>query len=131
MLLPGCRIGLSREEKPPRTRPRCRPCARVISSRMPLVSPWRLTPSTMPSSVQCMMFFNVIPGRGHASPRTRNPDANPAFFPDFRARSADASAPQCQRLVLRKFQPHGAIALGILAPAFAHLDEQEQVHLGL
>src|SRR5581483_1567746 len=66
-----------------------------------------------------------------ASPRTRNPDANPAFFPDFRVRSADASAPQCQRLVLRKFQPHGAIALGILAPAFAHLDEQEQVHLGL
>src|SRR4029079_6465509 len=36
-----------------------------------------------------------------------------------------------RRLFLRKFQPHRAIALGVLAPALAHLHEQEQVHLGL
>src|SRR3954454_9332400 len=37
---------------PPRTIPRCRPCARVITSRIAFASPcWRV-PSTMPSSVQ-------------------------------------------------------------------------------
>src|SRR6476659_92547 len=63
-------MGLSRDPKPPRTRPRWRPCARVISSRMALASPCRLTPSTMPSSVHCMArhqnrhcrHFYVIPG---------------------------------------------------------------------
>src|SRR6185312_5459790 len=29
----------------------------------------------------------------------------------------------------RKLQPHLAIALGIVAPVFAHLHEQEQMHL--
>src|ERR1035438_2391018 len=34
-------------------------------------------------------------------------------------------------LFLRKLQPHGPIALRVVAPALAHLDEQEQVHLVL
>src|SRR3954447_4078834 len=37
---------------PPRTSPRWRPCARVITSRMAFASPCRRVPSTMPSSVQ-------------------------------------------------------------------------------
>ena len=37
--LPGCSTGCCLRERPPRTRPRWRPCARVITSRMALVSP--------------------------------------------------------------------------------------------
>ena len=52
--LPGCSTPRSRVPAPPRTSPRWRPRSCVISSRMTLVSPWRLTPSTMPSSVHCI-----------------------------------------------------------------------------
>ena len=34
-------------------------------------------------------------------------------------------------LLLRKLQPHGAVSLRVVAPALAHLHEQEQVHLVL
>src|ERR1035438_6041463 len=93
-----------REPKPPRTRPRWRPCSRVINSRMALASPCRLTPITMPSSVHCMQTA-YAQNRG-------------------KSRAADG-------LFLRKLQPHGPVARRVLAPAFAHLDEQEQVYLVL
>src|SRR2546423_9273572 len=47
-----------REPLPPRTNPRWRPCARVITSRMAFASPWRRAPSTMPSSVQSIVHSN-------------------------------------------------------------------------
>src|SRR5436309_8537302 len=39
------------------------------------------------------------------------------------------------RLLLREFEPHPAVAVGIVSPVLAHLDEQEQMdrrrdHLG-
>src|SRR5665811_1755136 len=41
-------------------------------------------------------------------------------------------APRNDRtLLLGKLQPHGPVALRVVAPALAHLDEQEQVHLVL
>ena len=48
---------------PPRTRPRWRPCSRVITSRMAFASPWRRVPSTMPSSVHSMVCILVPPER--------------------------------------------------------------------
>ena len=54
-LLPGCRTGCSRRERPPWTRPRWRPCARVISSRMTPDSPCLRAPSTRPSSDHCIV----------------------------------------------------------------------------
>src|SRR5436190_20938951 len=57
-----------RDPPPPRTRPRWRPCARVITSRMTFASPWRRAPSTMPSSVQSIIQQLSRP-RGPLRPR--------------------------------------------------------------
>src|SRR5665213_3422378 len=122
-----------REPKAPRTRPRWRPCCRVISSRMPLASPCRLTPSTMPSSVHCMGLYHLILRdalsrvllrtrllkRPHGEERGQRPRVS--------NHAGESQAPS----ILGKLQPHGAVALRIVAPALAHLDEQEQVHLVL
>src|SRR5581483_3206356 len=59
-LFPGCRIGRSFDEMPPRTRPRWRPCRAVISSSSVCASPWRRTPSTMPSSVHSILFLRKL-----------------------------------------------------------------------
>src|SRR5689334_16421437 len=68
-----------------------------MSSRIALASPWRLTPTTMPSSVHCICQFRAT---------------------TFKS-------------LLGKLQPHGAIALGVLAPPLPHLDEQKKVYLGV
>src|SRR4029077_16730832 len=106
MRLPGCSTACNRVPAPPRTRPRWRPCARVSSSRMALASPWRRMPSTMPSSLHCIASVPI-----------------PKFADVLAAHYARTSA-----LFLRKFEPHFAVALGVLAPAFAHLHEQEEMH---
>src|SRR5262249_14388828 len=66
-LLPGCSKGRIRDEAPPRTRPRWRPCSRVKSSTMAEDSPCRRTPSTMPSSVHSMglTYIRFILGNEH------------------------------------------------------------------
>src|SRR5262249_14909388 len=107
-----------RELVPPRTSPRWRPRSRVINSRMTLDSPWRLTPSTTPSSIHCIgaMYTqrsaaSSWPATGPA--RSGRPMTSPAVL--------DASFP-------RKLQAHFAVALRIVAPAFAHFDEEKKVH---
>src|SRR6201999_1838930 len=40
-----------------------------------------------------------------------------------------ALTPTEATLLLRKFDPHAAVALWIVGPPFAHLHEKEQVHL--
>jgi len=75
MRLPGCSTGRSREPAPPRTKPRWRPCAHVISSRMALASPWRLVPSTMPSSVHCIAIPSGAPAPSRGSAPGRPPNS--------------------------------------------------------
>src|SRR5262245_61791254 len=67
-------------------------------------------PSTMPSSLHCI-----------ASSRFRSSQTL-AVLSDA-AHYARTSA-----LFLRKFEPHFAVTLGVLAPTLAHLHEQEQMH---
>ncbi len=83
-VLPGCSVAASLDERPPRTRPRVRPCPATITSAMTLVSPWRRTPISRPSPDHCMS--------------------------------------------LGPLQPHLAIALRIVGPFLADLDEEEEVH---
>src|SRR5205823_4063949 len=102
----GCRIGRRRDPAPPRTRPRWRPCSRVISSAIALASPWRRTPSTMPSSVHSMV----------------------AVRPLFATWKLVSERLRFGPLLSWKLQSHGAVAFRIVSPAFAHLHKQKQMH---
>src|SRR5665213_1131866 len=122
-----------REPKPPRTRPRLRPCSRVINSRMALASPCRLTPITMPSSVHCILLLSFRGASetsepGIHTPRIREKHGDWGY--GFRVRPFGPSRND-SILFLRKLQPHGPVALRVVAPALAHLDEQEQVYFVL
>jgi hypothetical protein len=66
---PGCRIGASRREAPPRTTPRCRPWPSVNSSTMAALSPCRRTLRSVPSSRHPIM--------GAVSGRARGRQAEP------------------------------------------------------
>src|SRR6516162_1862525 len=93
----------NRGPDPSRTSPRWRPCARVINSRMMLVSPWRLTPSTVPSSIHSMARIYIIFAHAH-------------------------STGQSGALFVRKSQAHGAVALRIVHPPFPHFDVKKKMH---
>src|SRR5262245_21631590 len=160
---------------------------------MAFASPWRLAPSTIPSSVHCMvstgiasLIYRLGPQGGptsatsHSGARapasaTRNPKTHtvgvgfrvrsfrpsgmtsvlralsaviaglvPAIHVFLRATPKDVDAQHkaghdggednadhaAAPSLLRKLQPHSAVAFRIVAPALAHFHEQEQVHLG-
>src|SRR5690606_7104456 len=104
-----------RRERPPRTRPRCRPWARVITSRMALVSPCFLVPRMIPSSRHSMSeAFHQ--GAAEFKPQR------------ILACSGCDEEAICSAGSAGKIQPHFTVALGVVAPVFAHLDEQEQMH---
>src|SRR5437588_5486693 len=90
---------------PPRTRPRCRPWPCVINSRITLVSPWRLTPSTMPSSTHSMIAYYIFFDR----------DGSTLCSPSV-------------TLLLGEFEPHCAVAFRVVGPSFPHLDVEKKMH---
>src|SRR5947207_5407280 len=107
-MFPGCSTGRKRRERPPRTRPRDRPCVNVSISTMALVSPWRLTARTIPSS-----FHSILRDE-------------PVFL-----QTVNIGRGEFWRALPSIQQSHGAQALGILGPILANLDEQEQMHAAL
>src|SRR5258705_1446152 len=78
---------------------------------MALAYAGRRPPSTMPSSVHCMARFRSSYSEVHV-----------------RTYRTVSWASGSGALLLRELQPHLPITLRIVAPAFAHLHEQEQVH---
>ena len=69
----------------------------------------------------------VIPGRGRAAdPESIVTDCGYGFR--VRRCAAPRNDDSDRILLLRKLQPHLAVALRVVAPAFPHLHEQEQVH---
>ncbi len=83
--LPACSTGRCVRERPPRTRPRCRPWRSVISSTIRLVSPCRRVPMMIPSSLQSIGILAQIRAlrdrRGQSCPYcagTRSPSPGSA-----------------------------------------------------
>ena len=65
-MLPGCKSSPNRAERPPRTSPRWRPCARVIASTITDCSPCLRTPMMSPSSRHSMPKRPLYEARGCA-----------------------------------------------------------------
>src|SRR4029079_2122859 len=63
-----------------------------------------------------------------ASVRSRHDLQNGARLPMAATAKHDALVGPSHELILRHFKTHGAVALGILAPAFPDLHEQKEMH---
>src|SRR5215471_11283939 len=63
-----------------------------------------------------------------ASVRSRHHFQNSAGLPMAATAKHDALVGPSHELILRPFKTHGAVALGILTPAFPNLHEQKEMH---
>src|SRR5690606_18549347 len=88
----------------------CRPCDRVMASRMTLDSPCLRVPRMIPSSRHSM------PGDLTASAAKSRKEQ----YAGYRWRI---------RRLVGKFQTHLAVTLRVVAPVLPHLHEQEEMHL--
>ncbi len=93
-VLPGWSTAAMRDERPPRTRPRWRPWARVIASTIAECSPCLLTPMTRPSSRHsiCECSSALTFSMSHLSRRGRNGPRETCRRADRNIPAAAASA---------------------------------------
>src|SRR5262245_53118700 len=143
-------MGLSLRERPPCTRPKCRPLWRVKSSRTAPASPCGRALRTMPSSDHSMPSLPLALAQGAfrapaalpppcAAPRVRKQEVKErdlvhrfGIFSGSLPRRGAAPRQGWRRpggpLGLWITQTHLAVAFRVVLPVVPHLDEQEEMH---